>query len=50
MKLTITTGTEKDFFERGKKLARKLDKREKVEPECIISFEAPQELLGLVDG
>ena len=48
MKLTITTGMEKDFFERGKQFARKLDKGEKVEPECIISFEDPQELLGLV--
>lgn len=48
MKLTITTGTEKDFFERGKKIARKLDQGESVEPECVISFEDPQELLELV--
>lgn len=48
MKLTITTGTEKDFFERGKEYARKLDRGETVEPECIISFEDPQELLELV--
>ena len=44
----ITTGTEKDFFERGKKIARKLDQGESVEPECVISFEDPQELLELV--
>jgi len=48
MKLTITTGTEKDFFERGKNIARKLDQGESVEPECVISFEDPQELLELV--
>ncbi len=48
MKLTITTGTEKDFFERGKEFARKLDTGESVEPECILSFEDPQELLELV--
>lgn len=48
MKLTITTGTEKDFFARGKEFARKLDRGERVEPECIISFENPQELLELV--
>lgn len=48
MKLTITTGTEIDFFERGKELARKLDSGEKVEPECVISFEEPSELLELV--
>jgi predicted transcriptional regulator len=48
MKLTITTGTEKDFFERGKEFARKLDRGETVEPESIISFEDPQELLELV--
>jgi predicted transcriptional regulator len=48
MKLTITTGTEKDFFERGKEFARKLDKGEHVEAENIISFDDPQELLELV--
>jgi len=48
MRLTITTGDERDFFKRGKELARKLDKGQKVESECIISFEDPQELLELV--
>jgi predicted transcriptional regulator len=48
MKLTITTDTEIDFFERGKELARKLDRGERVEPECVISFEDPSELLELV--
>jgi len=48
MKLTITTGTEKDFFDRGTEFARKLDRGERVEPECVISFEDPQELLELV--
>lgn len=48
MKLTITTGTERDFFERGKEFARKLDRGARVEPECIVSFEDPQELLELV--
>jgi len=48
MKLTITTGTEADFFERGKEFARKLDRGERVEPECIVSFEDPQELLELI--
>jgi predicted transcriptional regulator len=48
MKLTITTGAEADFFERGKELARKLDRGERVEPECIVSFEDPQELLELI--
>jgi predicted transcriptional regulator len=48
MKLTIMTGSAKDFFDRGKEFARKLDKGEEVEPECIISFEDPQELLELI--
>ena len=48
MKLTITTGSVKDFLERGKEFARKLDQGEKVEPECVLSFEDPQELLELV--
>jgi hypothetical protein len=48
MKLTITTGTEADFFERGKEFARKLGRGERVDPECIVSFEDPQELLELI--
>jgi predicted transcriptional regulator len=48
MKLTIMTGNAKDFFDRGKAFARKLDKGERVESECIISFEDPQELLELI--
>jgi predicted transcriptional regulator len=48
MKLTVMTGSAEDFFDRGKEFARKLDKGEEVEPECIISFEDPQELLELI--
>ena len=48
MKLTITTGTEEDFFKRGKAVARKLDKGESIKPECILTFEEPQELLELI--
>src|SRR6266567_3561503 len=48
MKLTITTGTERDFFERGKEFARKLDRGERLQPERIISFEDPEDLLELV--
>ncbi len=48
IKLTITTGTPEDFFARGKELARKLDRGERVEPENLIMFEDPGDLLGLV--
>lgn len=48
MKLTITTGTETDFFQRGKELAWKLDRREWVEAENIITFEDPADILELV--
>ena len=48
MKLTITTGTADDFFARGKELARKLDRGECVEPESVIMFGDPQDLLELV--
>jgi len=41
LKITIITGTEKEFFARGKELARKLDKGERVEPEYTISYEDP---------
>ena len=33
MKLTITTGTEKEFFERGKIVAQKLDRGERIDVE-----------------
>jgi predicted transcriptional regulator len=48
MKLTITTGTEEEFFARGKELALKLDKGESVKPEFTMTFEDPQDLLELV--
>lgn len=48
VKLTITTGTEREFFERGKEFARKLDRGERVRPESVISFEDPEDLLELV--
>jgi hypothetical protein len=38
MRLTITKGRAADFFRRGKELARKLDRGEKVEPEKIVIF------------
>lgn len=48
IKLTITTGTEMDFFQRGKELARKLDREDRIPVENIISFEDPAEILELV--
>ncbi len=48
VKLTITTGTEKDFFRRGKELARRLDKGERLPPESIVTFEDPEDILELV--
>jgi serine/threonine protein phosphatase 1 len=41
MKTTIITGTEKDFFARGKEIARKLDRGERVDPAYTISYEDP---------
>ncbi|MCM2357685.1 MAG: hypothetical protein NDI77_06020, partial [Geobacteraceae bacterium] len=48
IKLTITTGTEKDFFQRGKELARRLDRGERVPAENVITFEDPEDILELV--
>ena len=48
MKLTLTTGTDKDFFKRGRDLARKLDSGDKVPAETIITYEDPEELLELI--
>ena len=48
VKLTITTGTEKDFFRRGKEVARKLDRGERISDVNIITFEDPEDILELV--
>ena len=47
-KLTIKTGTEKDFFSRGKRLAKIADRGEPLPEERIISFEDPAEVLKLI--
>jgi hypothetical protein len=38
MKLTITKGSAADFFGRGKEIAGKLDRGERIEPEKIVIF------------
>lgn len=48
VKLTITTGTEEEFFRRGRELARRLDRGEVVTAENIITFEDPEDILELV--
>ena len=48
MKLTLTTGTENEFFKRGRDLARKLDRGEKVAAETVITFEDAEELLEVI--
>jgi predicted transcriptional regulator len=48
VKLTITTGTDEEFFRRGKELARKLDKGERIPAENIITFEDPEDILELI--
>jgi len=38
MKLTITKGNAADFFGRGRELARKLDRGERINPEKVVIF------------
>ena len=45
---TVTTGSIEGFFQQGREIARKLDRREKVEPVRIISFEDPDDMLELM--
>ena len=47
-KLTIKTGTEKDFFARGRRLAKAADRGEPIPAERIISFEDPADMLSLL--
>lgn len=47
-KLTIRTGTEEEFFKRGRQLARAADKGESLPDERIISFEDPADVMKLM--
>lgn len=47
-KLTIKTGTEEDFFKRGRVLARAADRGEPLPDERIISFEDPADVMKLI--
>lgn len=47
-KLTIKTGTEDDFFRRGRQLARAADRDQKFPEESVISFEDPAEVVKLI--
>lgn len=47
-KLTIKTGTEEDFFRRGRQLAQAADHGEQLPVEHIISFEDPADVMKLI--
>jgi len=47
-KLTMKTGTEKDFFKRGRQLAWAADHGEPLPDEQTISFEDPADLMKLI--
>jgi predicted transcriptional regulator len=47
-KLTIKTGTEEDFFKRGRELARAADRGEPLPDERILSFEDPADMMKLI--
>lgn len=47
-KLTIKTGTEVDFFKRGKQLAQAADRGDLLPDEWVLSFEDPADLTKLM--
>lgn len=47
-KLTIKTGTEEDFFKRGRLLAKAADRGESLPDERRISFEDPADMMKLI--
>ena len=46
--VTIKTGTEDEFFKRGRALARAADRGDRLAEERILSFEDPAEVMKLV--
>ena len=49
-KFILKTGTEQEFFERGRKIARAADRGEALPDERYISFEDPAELMKLMSA
>jgi predicted transcriptional regulator len=47
-KLIVKTGTEEDFFKRGRQLARAADRGKRLPDEHIISFEDPADVMKLI--
>ena len=47
-KLIIKTGTEKDFFKRGRQIAKAADRGERLPSERIVSFEDPADMMKLI--
>lgn len=47
-KLTLKTGTEEDFFKRGRELAKAADRGERLPDERIVSFEDPADVMRLM--
>jgi len=47
-KITIKTATTEDFFRHGRDIARKADAGQRLQPEKIISFDDPADLLSLL--
>jgi len=47
-KLIIKTGTDEDFFKRGRQLARAADRGEQIPDVRIISFEDPADVMKLI--
>jgi predicted transcriptional regulator len=47
-KLTIKTGTEEDFFARGRRLAKAADRGQSIPEERIVGFEDPAEVIKLI--
>jgi len=47
-KLIIKTGTEEDFFKRGRQIAKAADRGERLPNERIVSFEDPADMMKLI--
>ncbi len=47
-KLTITTGSEQAFFKHGRRIARALDRGERLPAERVLRFDEPEEMMRLM--
>lgn len=49
-KITVSTGSVEDFFQRGREIARQVDCGKAISPECTLTFEDPGDMFAVMSS